>query len=273
MALAMDWFIALAWLHRVLRWRRMLPTVADLVHTSYAGSSRKLPSLSVIVPARNEARNIAPTLRSLIAAQGVALEIIAVDDRSTDETGAVMQAVREEVGEAADKLLQVLRVTELPAGWLGKTHAMALGAQHATGEWLLFTDADVLFQPDALRRALDYATWSGGDHMVLLPTILLQTPGERMMVSFLQTVSVWALRPWRVADPLARDSIGVGAFNMLRREVYDALGDGKRCAWRCLRTWHWAAGSRAAGLPSARPSVLTLSRCVGRRELSAWSIT
>jgi glycosyltransferase involved in cell wall biosynthesis len=226
MVLALEWLIAAGWLWRVLVWRRMLQLVPDLVQTQYGGS---LPGLSVIVPARNEARNIAATLRSLLAAEGVALQIIAVDDRSTDQTGDIMELV---AAEATDnKRLQVLHIAELPQGWLGKTHAMARAAEQATGEWLLFTDGDVLFHPDALRRALAYAVYSQADHMVLLPTVLLQSTGERMMVSFLQVIAVWALRPWGVADPLARrDSIGVGAFNMIRREVYDALG-----GWQALR--------------------------------------
>ena len=155
------------------------------------------------------------------------LEIIAVNDRSTDATGQVM----DEVMAAQGGRLQVLHVHELPAGWLGKTHAMALAARRATGDWLLFTDADVLFQPDALRRALDYAVWSRADHMVLLPTVVLSTWGERMMVAYLQVMSLWAVRLWRVPDPKARrDAIGVGAFNLIRREVYEAVG-----GWEALR--------------------------------------
>ena len=122
-------------------------------------------------------------------------------------------------------------MAELPPGWLGKTHAMSLAAQQATGEWLLFTDADVVFHRDALRRALEYATWSRADHMVLLPTILMRGWGERMMISFLQVLSIWAVSPWRVPNAKAkRDSVGVGAFNMIRRDVYDGLG-----GWESLR--------------------------------------
>jgi glycosyltransferase involved in cell wall biosynthesis len=228
--LVLDWLIALAWLLKVLVWRHLLQRVPDLTRTQYGHPSQTLPRLSVIVPARNEAAGIAATLHSLLAVDGVALEIIAVDDRSTDQTGAIMDDVA--AGMAApDKMLQILHVTELPPGWLGKTHAMALGARHATGDWLLFTDGDVLFHRDALRRALQYATQSGADHMVLLPTILLRSFGERMMVAFLQVLSVWPLRLWRVPDPRAqRDAIGVGAFNMIRREVYHALG-----GWEALR--------------------------------------
>ena len=108
---------------------------------------------------------------------------------------------------------------------------MARGAEHATGAWLLFTDGDILFQPDALCRALHFAIDSGADHMVLLPTVLLRTAGERMMVAFLHVISLLVLRPWQVADPKSkRDAIGVGAFNMVRRDVYDALG-----GWAALR--------------------------------------
>jgi glycosyltransferase involved in cell wall biosynthesis len=187
--------------------------------------------MTVIVPARNEADNIAATLRSLLAAEGVVLQIVAVDDRSTDQTGAVMEAMAQVERDGGRQMLQVLHVTELPPGWLGKTHAMFLAAQQATGEWLLFTDADVVFHRQALRRALAFATRSSAEHMVLLPTVLMRSWGERMMISFLQVLSIWAVRPWRVPDPDAkRDSVGVGAFNMIRRDVYDAIG-----GWEALR--------------------------------------
>jgi glycosyltransferase involved in cell wall biosynthesis len=232
--LVLDWLIALAWLLQVLVWRHMLRRVPDLTQTNYGNPSLALPRLSVIVPARNEAAGIAATLDSLLAVEGVALEIVAVDDRSTDRTGAIMDALADGIAArrgVPGNTLQILHVATLPPGWLGKTHAMALGARQTTGEWLLFTDGDVLFHRDALRRALQYATQSGADHMVLLPTILLRSFGERMMVAFLQVLSVWPLRLWRVPDPRAqRDAIGVGAFNMIRREVYDAIG-----GWEAFR--------------------------------------
>jgi cellulose synthase/poly-beta-1,6-N-acetylglucosamine synthase-like glycosyltransferase len=229
---ALDWLLAVAWLTRVLVWRDRLRQVPDLTRGRSADSPLSVPRLSVIVPARNEAANIAATLRSLLESHGVELQIIAVDDRSTDQTGALMDGVSQSMvlAPAAGKTLQVLHVTELPSGWLGKTNAMALAARQATGDWLLFTDADVLFHRDALRRALEYAVASGADHMVLLPTVLLHSPGERMMIAFLQVISIWVLSAWRVPDPKAPDAIGIGAFNMIRREVYDALG-----GWEPLR--------------------------------------
>ena len=110
-------------------------------------------ALSVIVPARNEGQGVGAGLRSLLASKGVELEVIAVDDRSTDETGLVMDALEREPREGGVRYV-VEHVQELPPGWLGKPHAMARGAALATGEWLLFTDGDVVFAEETLARAL-----------------------------------------------------------------------------------------------------------------------
>ncbi len=125
---------------------------------------------------------------------------------------------------AAHGLLKVLHIAELPSGWLGKTHAMWTAGLQATGDWLLFTDADVLFKPDALRRAVAYAEAERADHVVLFPRMIMKRPGEKMMIAFFQALFVFGHRPWKVADPKARDHMGVGAFNLVRRSVYDAIG-------------------------------------------------
>ena len=120
--------------------------------------------------------------------------------------------------------LRVIQHQELPAGWLGKAHAMWTATNEATGDWLLFTDADVLFKPDSVRRALAYAEAERADHVVLFPQMIMKTPGEYMMIAFFQTMFVFGHRPWKVADPKSRDHMGVGAFNLIRRNVYDAVG-------------------------------------------------
>lgn len=121
-------------------------------------------------------------------------------------------------------MLKVIHISELPTGWLGKTHAMWTAGLQATGDWLLFTDADVLFKPDTLRRAIAYAEEESADHVVLFPRMIMQRAGERMMIAFFQALFVFGHRPWKVADPKAKDHMGVGAFNLVRRRVYDAVG-------------------------------------------------
>ncbi len=219
-----SWLIALVWLSRVLPALRMLPRIPNLLDPAYddADNSTAWPSITVIVPAKNEAAAIEHSLRSLLASDFPHLAIIAVDDRSTDATGPIMDRIAAEAD--ARGRLQVLHVTELPEGWLGKPRAMALAAAGVESEWLLFTDADVLFTPDAIRRAVIYAMRSQADHLVVFPTLVLRGWAEKMLIAFFQSVSALAARPWKIADPKAtRDYIGVGAFNMVRRSVYDKL--------------------------------------------------
>ena len=97
-------------------------------------------------------------------------------------------------------------------------------SQQATGDWLLFTDADVQFKPDSVRRAIAYAEAEPADHVVLFPRMIMKQPGEKMMTAFFQTLFVFGHRPWKVADPRTRDHMGVGAFNLIRRCVYEAIG-------------------------------------------------
>ncbi|MGA7524226.1 MAG: glycosyltransferase family 2 protein [Acidobacteriaceae bacterium] len=218
--------ILAVWTERAVAAQRHLPRVPNLLDPRFAPASAKSedrPQVTVIVPARNEAAAIEATLRSLLA-QTVPLEILAIDDRSTDATGALMDRVA--AGPMpSGKFLSVIHVDSLPPGWMGKNHAMALAARQTGTPWLLFTDGDVLFRPDTLERALRFAEDSGADHVVLLPTLIQKTSGERMMSSIFQSLTLLVWRPWKIPDPKAtRESIGVGAFNLVRAEVYGAIG-------------------------------------------------
>ncbi len=178
------------------------------------------PSPSSFPPATKHA-DIAATLHSLLAQDYPNLQIIAIDDRSTDRTGAIMDTIAAQ----HPAKLRALHVTELPAGWLGKSHAMALAAHQAPTDYLLFTDADVLFHPSAIRLALANAVVTHADHFITVPTTLIQRWDEGALLGFFQIFSFWAARPWRIANPKAkRDAIGIGAFNLLRREAYLAIG-------------------------------------------------
>ncbi len=217
------WLLAAFWLLcglTALRGLRRVPRLRDISWTPPGGEPS--PRITVIIPARNEAAAIEATLRSLLA-QTIPVDIVAVDDRSTDATGALMDRIAAEPLPSG-KSLRVLHVQQLPEGWLGKPHAMAFAARHATTPWLLFTDADVLFAPDVLGRALRFAEESQADHLVLMPTLILKSTGERAMATFFQALSLLWWRPWRIADARTRDSIGIGAFNLIRSEVYRAVG-------------------------------------------------
>lgn len=217
--------LALAWFSRVLAAAFGVPKIADISRAAWDRNPAKTggnPRVSIVVPACNEEDTVEQGLTSLLALDYNNYEIIAINDRSTDGTGAAMDrvAARPEAGER----LRILHITELPPGWLGKTHAMWSAARQATGDWILFTDADVIFKPDTLRRAIAYAEAEPADHLVLFPRMIMKSPGEKMMIAFFQTLFVFGHRPWKVANPKTKDHMGVGAFNLIRRRVYEAVG-------------------------------------------------
>jgi glycosyltransferase involved in cell wall biosynthesis len=257
--------LALAWFSRIVDAALGMPSVADISRAEWdrdpvsaSGSllsgnlSSGNPRVSIIVPARNEEEDIEQSLTRLLQLDYDNYEVIAVNDRSTDRTGEIMERVAgnqkpqsqnphpstssgqafsqktREMGhppqEMGHPVLRVIHHRELPAGWLGKTHAMWTATNQATGDWLLFTDADVLFKADSVRRALAYAEAEKADHVVLFPRMIMKRPGEYMMIAFFQTMFVFGHRPWKVADPKSRDHMGVGAFNLIRRSVYESVG-------------------------------------------------
>jgi glycosyltransferase involved in cell wall biosynthesis len=250
--IAFDWtllfwisglLLAVIWMVPALQLALHSSEVADLTRPEWNPSQDvELPSLTIVVPARNEEAEVEAALRSLLQLNYPRHQIVAVNDRSMDQTGAIMERLAAE--PAAAGKLRVIHVHDLPSGWLGKVHAMWLGsqrnaaqrnvaprnaapadaAQQTDSDWLLFTDADCVFHPDSLRRAIHYATKSATDHLVLFPTAHMKTLGESMMIGFPQIMSSFAMRPWKVRDPKARDHIGVGAFNLIRRSAYDAIG-------------------------------------------------
>jgi len=183
------------------------------------------PSLTVVIPALNEARALESSLRSVLDQDYPDLEILVLNDRSTDETGAILDRMK-----ARYPQLQVVHVRELPAGWLGKNHALHLGARRARGEWLLFTDADVQFEPHALSAALAYAVANDLDHLTAVPHMLAKSPWLKAFVSsFMLLFSFGVLR---ASAPATKVHVGLGAFNLMRRSVYEAVGGHRPIALR-----------------------------------------
>jgi cellulose synthase/poly-beta-1,6-N-acetylglucosamine synthase-like glycosyltransferase len=185
----------------------------------FPDTSTHRPLVSIIVPACNEGTTLEPALRSLLQQDYPNLEIIVIDDRSTDTTFEVITKLKQGFPK-----IQVGQVTELPRGWLGKNHALYLGAQMGQGEILLFTDADVVMKSSTLSLAVAYFTNEHLDHLSLIFRNL--TPGgflNAMVVDALGGLFL-LLRPWNVKKKNSRTFIGVGAFNMIRSKAYWGLG-------------------------------------------------
>lgn len=223
------WGLAAAWLWKGITSVNGMPSIPDLSRIDPAAlppiPENEGPDLTVVIPARDEEAVIGQCLRSLLGSIGLKLQIIAVDDRSADRTGQLMDEIAgEALATNSPHEFEVIHVTDLPAGWLGKPHALATGANRAAASWILFTDGDVVFGPRALELAMREAVELGADHLVLAPTMLFHSAGERAVLGAMQAMASWMVRLWKVADPRARDSFGAGAFNMIRREAYLAVG-------------------------------------------------
>ena len=177
------------------------------------------PPVSIIVAARNEARNIGSAMRALLALDYPAFELLVIDDRSDDGTGAILDELA-----AADPRLQVMHLEQLPAGWLGKNHALWQGASAAGGEILLFTDADIIMEPTVLTRAVNFLSANRIDHLAVTPAMTMPSTFLQMFgASFIIFFSMFA-RPWKARDQKSPCHVGIGAFNMVRRSAYQAVG-------------------------------------------------
>ncbi len=187
---------------------RRLATLAAPVPASW-------PRASVVFTARNEGATLGAAVPTMLALDYPDLEFIVINDRSEDDTGAVLDQFA-----ATDPRLKVIHVTELTPGWLGKTHGLQLGGEAATGEWILFTDADIHFQPAALKRAVAYARAHSLDHLAAVPQLHERGTLLGICVGAFSLLFALFIRPWRVPNPASRCHGGVGAFNLVRTATY-----------------------------------------------------
>ncbi len=187
------------------------------------------PSISILFAARDEAEKLPGALETMLALDYPHYEVIAVDDRSGDSTGSMLDRAAEQHSQ-----LKVVHVGSLPTGWLGKPHALQQAYEDSTGEWLVFTDADVHFQPDALRRAIALADAKSWEHLTLMCEMKLFTPGEKIAVAFFGTAFLLATRPWKTKNPECGNYMGVGAFQLIRRSAYEKLGTHRRLAMEVI---------------------------------------
>jgi cellulose synthase/poly-beta-1,6-N-acetylglucosamine synthase-like glycosyltransferase len=229
---------------------RRMPRLRD-VDTS----SGDWPSLAVVIAARDEEREIEASVRSLMVQDYPGLQIIVVNDRSTDRTGEILDTIANDAtglptesqsnvkrphptpprqagegvpadatGLLTESRLLIIHNESLPTGWLGKTHAMQVGADASESEWILFTDADVKFGPDALRRAVRMAEERRLDHLLILPDMIPGSPAEQALVSFFSTLFLIGTHIYSQKDLNKPYDAGVGAFNLVQRSAYERAG-------------------------------------------------
>jgi cellulose synthase/poly-beta-1,6-N-acetylglucosamine synthase-like glycosyltransferase len=212
--------VFLASLTPFLRLSRHANAIPRLPEAPAPFATADWPHVSIIAPARNEERGVRAAVESLLRQDYPALELVVVNDRSTDRTGAILSALAEE----HPGRLRVVTVKELPHGWLGKNHALWLGARQSSGAWLLFTDADVVFDPTCVRRAVAHAEAHTLDHLTMSPKLLAHGYWLNAFVNFfLYAFAVFA-RPDLANDPSSQVGVGVGAFNLIRRSAYERIG-------------------------------------------------
>jgi cellulose synthase/poly-beta-1,6-N-acetylglucosamine synthase-like glycosyltransferase len=178
------------------------------------------PVVSIIVPARNEADSIEEALKSVLALDYPNKEIIVINDRSTDATGEILARLAQEYPE-----LQLITIDRLPSGWLGKNHALQRGAVSASGELLLFTDADIIMQPSLLRRAVSCFLTHRLDHLAIGPSFLTKGVLLNSVISVFLVVFTLYTRPWEVRRARCKGHIGIGAFNLVRASAYRDSGE------------------------------------------------
>jgi glycosyltransferase involved in cell wall biosynthesis len=196
---------------------RRLPVLSAFTRADEGSSSRSKIRCSIVVAARNEQTRVERTVRQLLAQTHVEVELIVVNDRSTDRTGETLEQLAKE-----DSRLKVIHVTALPDGWLGKCHACHIGANSATGDWILFTDADCWLKPDVIARAVRLAESQQVDHVALTSGIAVLTPGLRAChLLFLLSISSWFSG---VNRDRPKSHLGFGAFNLVRANAYRECG-------------------------------------------------
>jgi glycosyltransferase involved in cell wall biosynthesis len=185
------------------------------------------PRVSLIAAARNEEEGIERAVRSFLALDYPNLEVIVVNDRSEDRTGEILGRLTREF-----PTLVGIEIRDLPEGWLGKNHALWRGALASKGEFLLFTDADVVFRPETLLHAMGMVIGRRLDHLAAFPEVIFRGFWLRSFMSYFALAFGSFTRPWKARDPESRAAVGIGAFNLVRRSAYVVVGTHQRLRFR-----------------------------------------
>ena len=194
--------------------------------TASARAGAETPKVSVIIPARNEEANIGRCLRSILAQQGIAFQVIVVDDHSTDRTAEIARQVAQEPStrSVAGQVIVMQARRPLPDGWTGKANALCSAVPLARGDWLLFTDADTEHAPASLAAAVQEAEQHGADMFSLSPEQEVEGFWERALMPVIFSELAATFRPRDVSDPTKPLAAANGQYLLIRRSVYQEVG-------------------------------------------------
>jgi chlorobactene glucosyltransferase len=217
----LSWFVVFVWLvsivltlYGLFRQRPLSILNDSRLKTNDA------PLVSVLVAARNEEhRALVESILSMLAQDYGQFEVIAVNDLSTDATGSILKSLAK-----ADGRLQVIEGGELPAGWLGKPYAMHQALSRARGEWILATDADMIFDKSTLRTAVAHTCRRDADAMTLIPYFEAGSFWERVMIPTWAWVMLMFTVSYRINNPKTQGALGIGGFFLMRRDVLERIG-------------------------------------------------
>ncbi len=236
--------VALLWIAEAIDLARGVPSIPSINDVSPLADAN-CPAVSILFGARDEAQKLPQALETFLSLNYPRYEVIAVDDRSADATGAILAE-----GARRNARMKPVRIDSLPAGWLGKPHALQQAYEHSTGEWLVFTDADVHFAPDLLQRTIALAEAKGWEHVTLLGRAKMFTAGEKVAMTFFGLALVAGIRPWKANDAKSHSYAGVGAFQMIRRSAYETMGTHRRLAMEVIDDMKLGKLAKEAGVRS-----------------------
>ncbi|QEM11539.1 MULTISPECIES: glycosyltransferase [Mucilaginibacter] len=185
------------------------------------------PSLSIIIPVRNEEEDLEKALQSVCHINYPNHRIIVINDRSTDRTAEILESFASHYPQ-----LQVTTISTLPEGWLGKNNALYQGYLSNTDEWMLFADADIVFHPDAINKAVGYAVKQQLDHLTILPEVVSRSSILNSVLATFGIMLMIDMKPWEAKNPKSKASSGIGAFNLVRRTAYEKFGTHQRIKLR-----------------------------------------
>ncbi len=237
--------VAVIWLTRHLEINRAYREQIPLTPDSYDGPPKTPPPVSVLIAAKDEEENIKTAIRTMLTQDYPNFEVIAINDRSDDRTGEILESLR---AEQSDGQLKVIHVDELREGWFGKNNAMRVGIKHARGQWLCFGDADCQQTSNkTLSMVLRHATEQDLDFLSVLPFLETHSLWERIIQPVCGAVMMFWFHPKKVNNPDHSAAYANGAFMLVRRDCYEGIGGHEAVRTEVNEDMHMARRAKEQG--------------------------